>query len=201
MAGIALLPRLEERLGTPLARFPVAPRRVHGVSAPTGLEPLVAGLRPADVIVVDGATRSSTGIEVLAPSTCSHAAWHVGRRLGARRKAAGAAACALDAAVIKGVRAVGREHFAGMRRRVHRPTSPTPHETLAVLAQAIARIGRSAGIGYVGRRDYLRDHSRFATRDFNVAPCLQVVQPALAANFDAHRLEGADRSPMKEVPA
>lgn len=141
MAELASPPRLAERLGTALARFLAAPRHVHVASAPVDLAHLEACLRPADVILVEGQTRFSTGIKYLTQSTWSHAALYVGERLGERRTAAGARSCVVEADVVEGVRGVGLDTFAGLHLRVCRPVSLTPAEADAVADHAIARIG------------------------------------------------------------
>jgi hypothetical protein len=141
MADLTAPPRRADRLGTALARFLAARRHVHGTAAPTELRALQACLRPADVILVEGETRFSTGIKYLTQSTWSHAALHVGDRLGGRRTASGAPACVVEADIVEGVRAVGLDSFAGLHLRVCRPVSLTPAETDAVLDHAIARIG------------------------------------------------------------
>lgn len=141
MAEISPPSRLARRLGTALARYLAAPRHVHGTAAPTDLGRLEACLQPADVILVEGQSRFSTGIKYLTQSTWSHAALYVGGRLGGRRTPGGAPACVVEADVVDGVRAVGLDTFAGLHLRVCRPVSLTPAETDAVLDHAIARIG------------------------------------------------------------
>jgi hypothetical protein len=141
MAEIASPHRLAERVGATLARFLAAPRHAHGTSAPADLAQLAACLRPADVILVEGESRFSTGIKYLTQSTWSHAALYVGERLAARPAPGGAPARVVEADVVEGVRAVGLDTFAGLHLRVCRPVSLTPAETDAVLDHVIARIG------------------------------------------------------------
>ena len=268
MADITSPPRLAERLGTALARFLAAPRHAHGTSAPTDLGRLDACLRPADVILVEGQTRFSTGIKYLTQSTWSHAALYVGGRLGGWRTASGTTACVVEADVVDGVRAVGLDTFAGLHLRVCRPVSLTTAETDAVLDHAIARIGHRYDLKNIidlvrwllptppvpvpwrrrmialGSGDptraicstlvaeafqsvrypilprvetrsaddpmcpacvkeilHVRHHSLFVPRDFDVSPYFQVVKPTLAASFDHHALEWADRPLAKELAA
>lgn len=141
MAEIGSPPRLAQRIGTALARFLAAPRHAHSTSAPSDMARLEACLRPADVILVEGQTRLSTGIKYLTQSTWSHAALYVGERLGARHTAGAAPACVVEADVVEGVRAVGLDSFAGLHLRVCRPVGLTPAETDAVLDHATARLG------------------------------------------------------------
>lgn len=268
MAEIASPPRLARRLGTALARFLAAPHHAHGTSAPTDLRRLQACLRPADVILVEGQTRFSTGIKYLTQSTWSHAALYVGERLGGRRTPGGAPACVVEADVVDGVRAVGLDTFSGLHLRVCRPVSLTAAETDAVLDHAIARIGHRYDLKNIidlvrwllptppvpvpwrrrlialGSGDptraicstlvaeafqsvrypilprvetrpaddpmcpdcvkeilSVRHHSLFVPRDFDVSPYFQVVKPTLAAGFDHHALEWADRPLAKELAA
>ncbi len=266
MAEIASPPRLAERLGATLARFLAAPRHVHGTSAPADVSRLAACLRPADVILVEGESRFSTGIKYLTQSTWSHAALYVGERLGARPTPGGAPACVVEADVVEGVRAVGLDTYAGLHLRVCRPVSLTPAETDAVLDHTIARIGHRYDLKNIvdlvrwllptppvplpwrrrmialGSGDptraicstlvaeafqsvrypilprvetspgddpmcpacvkellHVRHHSLFVPRDFDVSPYFEVIKPTLAAGFDHHALEWADRPPMKDV--
>ncbi len=48
---------------------------------------------------------------------------------------------------------------------------------------------------------HVRHHSLFVPRDFDVSPYFQVVKPTLAASFDHHALEWADRPFAKELAA
>lgn len=268
MAEIASPRQLAERLGAALARFLAAPRHVHSTSAATDIGRLEACLRPADVILVEGQTRFSTGIKYLTQSTWSHAALYVGERLGDRRSAGGQRACVIEADLVDGVRAVGLDTFAGLHLRVCRPVSPTPAEADAVLDHAIARIGHhydlknvvdlvrwllptppvpvpwrrrliSLGSGDPTRAIcstlvaeafqsvcypilprvetrstedpmcpacvkeilHVRHQSLFVPRDFDVSPYFEVIKPTLAASFDHHALEWADRPVAKGMPA
>ncbi len=131
------------RLGLRLARYLAAPRHVHDASAPVDLSRLRACLQPADVLLVEGHSRFSSGIKYLTQSTWSHAALYVGSALtGAASGAEGdSTPCVVEADVVDGVRAVGLEEFAGMHVRVCRAVSLTPEERQAVADYAIARLG------------------------------------------------------------
>ena len=131
------------RLGRKLAHYLAAPRHVHNASAPVDLSRLQACLQPADVLLVEGYSRFSSGIKYLTQSTWSHAALYVGSALpGASSCAKGdSTPCVVEADVVDGVRTVGLEEFAGMHVRVCRAVSLTPEERQAVADYAIARLG------------------------------------------------------------
>jgi hypothetical protein len=103
-------------LGRGLARFRSRRRHVHGASLPTDPAHLAACLKPADVLLVEGETHSSTGIKYLTQSAWSHAALYVGAALGDVQRR-----CVVEANVIEGIPAVGLSAFAGLHVRVCRP--------------------------------------------------------------------------------
>jgi hypothetical protein len=127
-------------LGGALARYLAQPRHVHGTSAPGNLGALAGMLRPADVILVEGASRFSTAVKYLTQSTWSHAALYVGDRLGTRN-AAGELQVVVEADVAEGVRAVPLTQFAGLHLRVCRPVGLTDGEARTVIDHAAARLG------------------------------------------------------------
>jgi hypothetical protein len=127
-------------LGGALARYLAQPRHVHGTSAPGDLGALAGMLRPADVILVEGASRFSTAVKYLTQSTWSHAALYVGDRLGTR-DAEGQMRVVVEADVAEGVRAVPLTQFAGLHLRICRPVSLTDVEANTVIDHAAARLG------------------------------------------------------------
>jgi hypothetical protein len=127
-------------LGAALVRFLARPRHVHGPSAPVDLRALERLLRPADVILVEGASRFSTAVKYLTQSTWSHAALYVGPRMGGHG-ANGKPLVVVEADVAEGVRAVPLTQFAGLHLRVCRPISLTDDEAHAVTNHALARLG------------------------------------------------------------
>jgi hypothetical protein len=141
MTEVASPSGLFGRIGAALARYLAARRHVHGASLPVDLGALAKVLRTGDVILVEGASRFSTGIKYLTQSTWSHSALYVGDRLGDRRSPSGEAACVVEADVVEGVRAVGLDSFAGLHLRICRPVSLTAAEAQVVIDHAIARIG------------------------------------------------------------
>jgi hypothetical protein len=127
-------------LGGALARYLAQPRHVHGTSAPGDLGVLAGMLRPADVILVEGASRFSTAVKYLTQSTWSHAALYIGDRLGTRN-AKGEMHVVVEADVTEGVRAVPLTQFAGLHLRVCRPVGLSDAEAAAVIDHAAARLG------------------------------------------------------------
>ena len=127
-------------VGSALARYLAQPRHVHGTSAPGNLGALAAVLKPADVILVEGASKFSTAVKYLTQSTWSHAAIYAGDHLG-RRTADAEVIDVIDADVVDGVRAVPLSKFAGLHLRVCRATSLRDDEAAAVIDYAAARIG------------------------------------------------------------
>jgi hypothetical protein len=127
-------------VGGALARYLSQPRHVHGTSAAVDLGALAGSLRPADVLLVEGASRFSTAVKYLTQSTWSHAALYVGDHLG-QRNARGEVLTVVEADVSEGVRAVPLGQFAGLHLRICRPVSLSDAEASAVINYASARLG------------------------------------------------------------
>lgn len=131
----ALLSRLGGRLG----RFLTQPVPGHSTSAATLTDRLIASLRLADVLLVEGNTRVSTAIKYLTQSTWSHAALYVGARISGT--GGDARHVFVEADMLDGVRSVGVEAFGGLHTRICRPVGLTDEERQRVADFAIARIG------------------------------------------------------------
>jgi len=128
-------------VGTRLARYLAKPVHVHNAAPPTSPERLLAVLRPADVLLVEGHSRFSTAIKYLTQSTWSHAALYVGEHL---REAGGCAEhCFVEADVVEGVRSLGVGEFAAYHTRICRPVGLDDAACRRVTGYAIARIGSS----------------------------------------------------------
>ena len=123
-----------------LTRYLSTVTRVNSTSAPTDPRRLVAALRPADVLLVEGRTRVSSAIKYLTQSTWSHAALYVGAATGAT-DAAGRSTCFVEADIEHGVRAVAVDEFAGLHCRICRPIGLNEAEIDAVIGYAVDRIG------------------------------------------------------------
>ncbi|MBL8323512.1 MAG: lipo-like protein [Rubrivivax sp.] len=140
-------------LGARLARHLAGRAKGAAGGAPADPDRLAACLRPADVLLVEGVSRFSTGIKYLTQSTWSHAALYVGdalhRRAEATECAARPPACFVEADVVEGVRAVGLDAFAGLHVRICRAVSLTPAEADAVIAHAVARLGHRYDLKHI----------------------------------------------------
>lgn len=101
---------------------------------------LMACLRPADVLLVEGQTRVSVAIKYLTQSTWSHAALYVGDATGLS-DARGLPQCFLEADIRAGVRAVSVAQFEGLHCRVCRPVGLSAADVKAVIGFVMARIG------------------------------------------------------------
>lgn len=125
--------------GTRLARYLARPGHEHGAAPPTSREHLLAALRPADVLLVEGHSRFGTAVKYLTQSTWSHAALYVGEQL---REAGGDPAHAfVEADAVEGVRSLGIDALAGYHTRICRPVGLGDAACRQVCGYAIARIG------------------------------------------------------------
>src|ERR1700756_4618696 len=127
-------------LGKRLARFLSRRTHLHSPSAPVDLRKLGPSLQPADVLLVEGASRASTAIKYLTQSTWSHAALYIGEALG-RHNAAGEPLSFIEADIVEGVRAVAASEFQGLHCRVCRPVGLTREESARIVAFAVSQIG------------------------------------------------------------
>lgn len=128
-----------ENIGRTLASFLSRERHAHGATAPTRSDWLISCLEPADVLLVEGNSRVSTAIKYLTQSTWSHAALYIGTH--GKGLFADPAHCFIEADVVKGVRSIGIEAFAGMPTRICRPVGLSEEERRTVTGFAIARLG------------------------------------------------------------
>lgn len=127
-------------VGRSLARFLSREIHVHGVAPSSSAEQLLAALRPADVLLVEGHSRISSAIKYLSQSTWSHAALYVGRLPSGD----GASShCFVEADILHGVRAVGIDEFTGFHTRICRPFWLSDTDCGLVTKFAIDRIGQS----------------------------------------------------------
>lgn len=128
---------LFDKIGRALAIYLTAPHDIRGVSPPTPPELLLACLRPADVLLVEGKARISSAIKYLTQSTWSHAALYVGP---SDREKPGAA-CFVEVDLTEGVRRVGVDTYAGLHTRICRPIGLDQAGCEAVVRYAVNRIG------------------------------------------------------------
>jgi hypothetical protein len=124
---------LFENAGRMLARYMSAQAHVHSTAPATRTPLLLAALRPADVVLVEGTSRFSLAIKYLTQSTWSHAAMYVGEIEGVPRF--------VEADVLDGVRMVGAEVFAGFHTRICRPVGMDEAGREAVVKYMIGCLG------------------------------------------------------------
>lgn len=104
-------------------------------------EQLLANLRPADVLLVEGNTRISTVIKYLTQSNWSHAALYIGNALS------NAPPWKLQQALVEadlkeGIRPVTIEQYAQMHTRICRPIGLNDDDRKRLVDYAISRIGQ-----------------------------------------------------------
>jgi hypothetical protein len=122
-----------DRIGRALADYLSRPREIGGASPPTPPDLLLACLRPADVLLVEGNARISAAVKYLTHSTWSHAALYVGP--------AGEAGGFIEADLAAGVREVGVSAYAGLHTRICRPVGLSEADRAAVARFARGRLG------------------------------------------------------------
>lgn len=125
--------------GDRLARFLEAPTHVHSSGPVTKPARLLASLRPADVLLVEGNSRVSAAIKYLTQSTWSHAALYVGSYLG--DAAGNLDHCFVEVDIVDGVRSVGISEFENVQTRICRPVGLDDAERRKVTSYVIERLG------------------------------------------------------------
>lgn len=131
---------LASKFGQGLARYLNKPIREYQTFDVTDPDRLVRVLQPADVLLVDGLSRISTGIKYLTQSTWSHAALYVGEYY--ESTAAGTSAAVLiEADLVEGVIAVPLGKYADLNTRICRPATLDEQERRRVCQYVIDRLG------------------------------------------------------------
>jgi len=126
-------------LGKRLARYLAGEVHVHSAAPATRPERLLAVLKPADVLLVEGNSRVSSAIKYLTQSTWSHAALYVGEYLG--QSGGNPAHCFVEADTVEGVRSIGVDAFSMRHTRICRPVGLSDEDREKVAAYVIARLG------------------------------------------------------------
>lgn len=126
-------------LGRRLAAYLCAPAHVHSAAPATPLHLLLASLKIADVILVEGNDRFSIAIKYLTQSTWSHAAMFVGTHIRPGQSAP--EPCFIEANVLDGVRIVGVEAFAGSHLRICRAIGLNDDARMRVAAHMFDHLG------------------------------------------------------------
>jgi hypothetical protein len=127
------------RLGEVLARFLTAPMLVRNSGPATEPTRLLACLRPADVLLVEGSSRFSSAIKYLTQSPWSHAALYVGSHLS--QTATDRDHCFVEVDLVEGVRTVGISEFENVQTRICRPIGLDETERRKVTSYVIERLG------------------------------------------------------------
>jgi len=133
--------RVMGAMGRGLGRYlsqPVKNYRPLTTSAPSML---ASTLRPADVLLVEGNTRVSSGIKYLTQSTWSHAALYVGDGLGGAEE--GDPPVLLEVDMVEGVWVVPLSKYTAFHTRICRPIALTIEDTERVVAHALSRLGQT----------------------------------------------------------
>lgn len=127
-----------DRIGRALAVYLTAERDIGVASPATSTEKLLACLRPADILLVEGSARISSAIKYLSQSTWSHSALYVGKQDGDEDASAGEF---VEVDLIEGVRRVGVETYAGLHTRICRPVGLDDADRAAVTRFVLDRLG------------------------------------------------------------
>jgi len=119
--------------GDGLARFLTTPTHVHSSGPVTNPTRLLACLRPADVLLVEGNSRVSAAIKYLTQSPWSHAALYVGSHL----TQTDSDHCFVEVDLVDGVRTVGISEFENVQTRICRPLGLDETERRKVSSQQL----------------------------------------------------------------
>lgn len=132
--------RMARWIGAQLGRWLSRRIHVHAIPPSASLARFADGLRPADVLLVEGDTRVSTAIKYLTQSTWSHAALYVGATLD-QASENGEILCVIEADIVEGIRLVPLSAFDGLQVRICRPVGLTLPDCMEVAGYARARVG------------------------------------------------------------
>ncbi len=125
--------------GERLAHLLTTPTHVHSSGPVTNPTRLLACLRPADVLLVEGNSRVSAAIKYLTQSPWSHAALYVGSHLS--QTATDRDHCFVEVDLVEGVRTVGISEFENVQTRICRPIGLDETERRKVTSYVIERLG------------------------------------------------------------
>jgi len=137
------MPNLLDRVGHFIARQVAKPTSGYEPYAAAAPELVAMTIRPADVLLVEGArSRVSSAIRYLTQSTWSHAALYVGlaAELGER---AGDPLVLVEAEIGKGVIASPLSKYNTYNTRICRPVGLTSADREKIIRYAVERIGHT----------------------------------------------------------
>lgn len=129
-------------LGRALARYLSQPLPHYAPAATSSPAALLATLRPADVLLVEGNTRVSTAIKYLTQSTWSHAALYVGDALVDHHNWENPPVL-VEVDMVHGCQAVPLSKYAAFHTRICRPVGLSEQDRRRVVDYAIARLGQA----------------------------------------------------------
>jgi hypothetical protein len=129
-------------LGRALARYLSQPLPHYVPAATSSPAALLATLRPADVLLVEGNTRVSTAIKYLTQSTWSHAALYVGDALVDHHNWEDPPVL-VEVDMVHGCQAVPLSKYAAFHTRICRPVGLSEQDRRRVVDYAIARLGQA----------------------------------------------------------
>jgi hypothetical protein len=131
------------RLINALARYLAQPLKHYGPSTIADPQSLSATLRPGDVLLTQGNTRTAAIVRRITGSSWSHVAMYVGP-LGDGPDPR----CIVEADIAAGVRAVPFSEFAGQRVCVLRPTSLDETDRRRLADWVLGQIGAEYDVGH-----------------------------------------------------
>ena len=132
---------ITKRISHGLVEFLLKPVRQSIQVAMVTQEQLLANLRPADVLLVEGNARISTVIKYLTQSNWSHAALYIGNALS-NTSPWKLPQALVEADLKEGVRPVTIEQYAQMHTRICRPIGLNDDDRKRLVDYAISRIGQ-----------------------------------------------------------
>jgi hypothetical protein len=127
-------------IGGLIARLLSRPARGYRPFAPADAETLERAMQPADVLLVEGNEKLSTGIKYLTQSTWSHAAIYIGDALG-ERDDGGRRLTLIEVNLEHGCVAVPLEKYECHNTRICRPVGLTHEDRSRVVQFMIDRLG------------------------------------------------------------
>jgi hypothetical protein len=137
-----MMRRIMGSIGRALGRYLSEPLKNYRPLTTSAPSMLASALRPADVLLVEGNTRVSSGIKYLTQSTWSHAALYVGDALADRHEA-GELPVLLEVDMVEGVWAVPLSKYTAFHTRICRPIALTAEDAERVVAYALSRLGQT----------------------------------------------------------
>jgi len=136
-----MIRRIRRSIGRAVGRYLSEPLKNYRPLTTSAPHMLAAALRPADVLLVEGNTRVSSGIKYLTQSTWSHAALYVGDALASTDGEEPPVLLEVD--MVEGVWAVPLNKYTAFHTRICRPIALTAEDVERVVAYAISRLGQT----------------------------------------------------------